>query len=77
MVTLDDDRSAALVIRVWLERETDQFRGRLTAIDTSPGSDGGDGATVAVASSPREVTDAVSQWLDDFVHDAPKRIDTE
>lgn len=77
MVTLDDDRSAALVIRVWLEPGTDQFRGRLTAVDTSPASGGGDGVTVAVASSPREVTDAVGQWLRDFVHDASKPIDTE
>jgi hypothetical protein len=77
MVTLEDERSAALVIRVWLEEGTDQFRGRLTAVDTSPGSKGGDGVTVALASSPRDLTDAVSQWLHEFVRDAPKRIDTE
>jgi hypothetical protein len=77
METLDGDRSAALVIRVWLERGTDQFRGRLTAVDTSPTSEGDDGVTVAVSSSPREASDAVSQWLHDFVRDAPKRIDTE
>jgi hypothetical protein len=76
-VTLDDDRSAALVIRVWLESGTDQFRGRLTAVDTSSTSGGGDEVTVAVSSSPREVADAVSQWLHDFVRDASKRIDTE
>jgi hypothetical protein len=77
MVTLDDDRSAALVIRVWLEGPTDQFRSRLTAADTSPGSTSGDEVTVAVVSSPREVTDAVSQWLQDFVRDAPKQIDSD
>jgi hypothetical protein len=77
MVTVDDDRSAALVLRVWLERGTDQFRGRLTAVDTSSTSGAGDGVTVAVAASPREVTDAVSHWLHDFVGDAPKRIDTD
>ena len=77
MVTLDDDRSAALVIRVWLERGTDQFRGRLTAVDASPALGGGEGVTVAVASSSRELTDAVSEWLQDLLRDAPKRIDTE
>ena len=77
MVILDDDRSAALVIRVWLEGQADHFRSRLTAADTSPGSTPGDEVTVAVVSSPREVTDAVSQWLQDFVRDAPKQIDSD
>jgi hypothetical protein len=77
MVTLDDDRSAALVIRVWLEGETHQFRSRLTAASTSAGSALGEEVTVAVVSSPRELTDAVSQWLQDFVRDAPSRIDRE
>jgi hypothetical protein len=77
MVTLDDDRSAALVIRVWLEGESDQFRSRLTAATASAGSSLGDEVTVAVASSPREVTDAVSEWLQEFVRDALKRIDSD
>lgn len=77
MVTLDDDRSAALVIRVWLEGESDQFRSRLTAATTSAGSSLGDEVTVAVASSPREVTDAVSEWLHEFVRDALKQIDSD
>lgn len=77
MVTLDDDQSAALVVRVWLEGGTDQFRGRLIAVGTSPGSRGGAGVTVAVASSPREVADALSEWLHAFIRDAPTRIDTE
>ena len=76
MVTLDDDRSAVLVIRVWLEGETEQFRSRLTATDTSRGAALGNEVTVAVASSPREATDAVSQWLQDFLGDAAKRIDS-
>ena len=74
---LDDDRSAALVIRVWLQGGTDQFRSRLTAVDIRPGSGGGEEVALPVASSPGEVSDAVSQWLHDFVGDAPKRIDTE
>lgn len=76
MVILGDDRSAALVIRVWLEEGTDQFRGRLTAAETSSAAGGGEDVTVAVAASPRELTDAVSHWLQDFSRDAAKRIDT-
>jgi hypothetical protein len=76
MVTLDEDRSAVLVIRVWLEGGTEQFRGRLTATGTSSGSTPGDEVTVAVVSSPREATDAVSHWLQGFLGGAAKRIDT-
>jgi hypothetical protein len=59
---LADDRSAALFIRVWLEDCPDDFRARVTAV----GSPGSADRTVAVASSPREVLDAVSNWLDEF-----------
>ena len=76
-MTLDDNRSAALVIRVWLEGGTDQFRGRLTAVDTSSGSGSAEEFTVAVAASSRELTDALSQWLQRFLRDAATRIDTE
>jgi hypothetical protein len=77
MVTLDDDRSAVLIIRVWLDRGSGQFRGRLTAADTSVGAARGGEAALAVVSSPREVTDAVSEWLRGFVRDTTKRIDTD
>ncbi|WP_092197078.1 hypothetical protein [Blastococcus tunisiensis] len=60
---MSDDRSAALVIRVWLE-DDDRFRARLTAVD----ADGaGEDLTVAVASSPGDAVDALRQWLDEFV----------
>jgi hypothetical protein len=71
------DPSAALVIRVWLEGGTGEFRGRVTSVDTWTGAAGGGGVTVAVASSPREVTDAVSCLLEEFIRDASKRIDSE
>jgi hypothetical protein len=74
---MGDDRSAALVIRVWLEEETNQFRGRITAVDTSAGSEGGEGISLAVASSPSDLTDAVREWLYEFISDAPKRVDNE
>jgi hypothetical protein len=60
---VSDDRSATLVIRVWREDSGDAFRGRLTSLDTSPGS-GGEELTVALASSPEAVVDAVRAWLD-------------
>jgi hypothetical protein len=61
---LPDDRSAALLIRVWLEEGTDQFRARVTAVGLdAPEED----RTVALASSRREVIDAVGDWLDRFV----------
>ena len=63
MVTLSNDRSATLVIRVWREGD-DAFRSRLTSLDTSPGA-GGEELTVGLASSPDEVVEAVRSWLDD------------
>jgi hypothetical protein len=63
-VTVTDERSAALLLRVWLEDGTDEFRARVTAVRLeSPGED----RTIAVATSPSQVLDAVSHWLDEFV----------
>jgi hypothetical protein len=61
---LDQERSASLLVRVWLEEGTDQFRARLTSMDTSPGADPGSQVTVGVASSPREVMTMVRAWLE-------------
>jgi hypothetical protein len=60
-------RSAALVVRVWLEGGPDGFRARLTSGDLAAGPEGGDAVTVAVAATPEAVVDAVRAWLDDFV----------
>jgi hypothetical protein len=60
---LADDRSGALLIRVWLEECPDQVRARVIAL----GLEGSADQTVAVASSVREVLDAVGKWLDEFV----------
>jgi hypothetical protein len=60
-------RSAALVVRVWLEGGPDGFRARLTAGDPATGTGTGDAVTVAVAATPEAVVDAVRAWLDDFV----------
>ena len=63
-VPVSEDRSGTLLVRVWLEGGgTEHFRARVSAVASdAPDED----RTVAVASSPREVLDAVRDWLDDF-----------
>jgi hypothetical protein len=73
-VTLNDDRSATLVLRVWLEGGTGNFRGRLTTVDTSVGHEGGELA-VGMTSSPGEMVDAVHAWLDEFLGRPPEAVD--
>jgi hypothetical protein len=48
---MDGDPSAVLVVRVWLEGGTDQFRARLMTAGTSPGSGVGEDVTVTVGFS--------------------------
>ena len=63
-----DDRSAALLIRVWLEG-AGAFRARLTTIagaeDQAPAHE----VTVAVASTPGDVLEAVRAWLESSTGD--------
>ncbi|MGY1810519.1 hypothetical protein ACI8AF_24375 [Blastococcus sp. SYSU D00669] len=62
---MGEDRSAALLVRVWLEDAADGFRARVTAIGReTPDED----RTIAVASTPGEVLDAVRQWLESFTN---------
>jgi len=63
----ETERSAALVVRVWLEGGPDGFRARLTTGDLQAGLEAGEAVTVAVAATPEAVVDAVRAWLDDFV----------
>ena len=63
---MTDERSAALLVRVWLEEGPQSFRARVTAV----GLDRSEDRTVAVAASASDVMDAVSQWLDDFLRDS-------
>jgi hypothetical protein len=65
--TEETARSAALVVRVWLEGGPDGFRARLTTGDPATGTEAGEAITVAVAATPEAVVDAVRAWLDDFV----------
>jgi hypothetical protein len=64
---VSDSQSAALVLRVWAEDDPTSFRGRLTTTDTSPGADDLDDLTVAVASSPDELLEAIRAWIADFL----------
>jgi hypothetical protein len=66
-VTVDDDRSSVLLIRVWLEDGADGFRARLTTAGPRWGRDSGQDVAVALASSPAGVSDAVRAWLLSFV----------
>ncbi len=59
-----DHRSAALLIRVWLE-DAGAFRARLLTQRDAAAGRPAEEVTVAVASSPDGVLDAVRSWLDD------------
>jgi predicted nucleotidyltransferase len=73
---MDGDPSAVLVVRVWLEGDTDQFRARLTTAGTTPDSEVGEEVTVTVASSPGDVLRAVHAWLDEFLDTGSISIDS-
>jgi hypothetical protein len=59
------DPSAALLLRVWLEGPG-EFRARLLTLRADAAGTSTEEVTVAVASSPQDVLDAVRAWLDDF-----------
>ncbi|MGY1794911.1 hypothetical protein ACI796_13080 [Geodermatophilus sp. SYSU D00525] len=71
-MAVTEERSAALLVRVWLEGATDEFRARVTAVGLGTSEED---RTVALASSPREVVDAVGEWLQDFLGDGTRPID--
>jgi hypothetical protein len=60
---LTKDRSAALLVRIWLEDGAVSFRARMTAV----GMQGARDQTVALAASTTDVIDAVGKWLDEFL----------
>lgn len=59
------DPSAALLVRVWLEAPG-ELRARLLTLHADAAGTSAEEVTVAVASSPEGVLDAVRAWLDDF-----------
>jgi len=68
-VPLTEDRSFAVLIRVWFEDGVENFRARVTALrDRSEYGGPRRDSTIAVATSPREVVGAVSEWLDALVN---------
>jgi hypothetical protein len=69
-----DHRSAALLVRVWLE-DAGGFRARLLTQPTATAGQPAEEVTVAVASSPDAVLDAVQHWLDGFRHQAAETLD--
>jgi hypothetical protein len=73
---LVDDRSAALLIRVWLE-SADAFRARLTTLAGATERFPAHEVTVAVASSRGDVVNAVRDWLDDFIGDRTNPTDSD
>ena len=73
---MDDIRSAALVISVWIE-DDQQFRGRLVARDTWPRAGPAEVEGVAAASSPGDVLYAVGEWLESFLRSAQQSVDSE
>ena len=70
---MDHDRSATLLVRVWLEGGAGGFRARLTSVDTSTGATGDGETTVGVASTPDGVVAAVQTWLAGFLGPAADR----
>jgi hypothetical protein len=74
---MDDDRSAALLVRVWVEGDPGHFRCRLTTIDTARAPTAEEELMLTVAASPGDVLTAVRQWLDGFLDAVPDPIDTD
>jgi hypothetical protein len=74
-----NDRATALLIRVWLEGAQDPgtgFRARVMAVRGSDDAHGED-VTLALAASPREVIDAVGDWIEGLLGDAPDPVDDD
>jgi hypothetical protein len=74
---VDGDRSAVLLLRVWLADGARTVRGRLTTVDTSLARRGGEETSVAVVSSPRDAAEVVRAWLDRFLDEAPDGTDSD
>jgi hypothetical protein len=71
-----DRPSATLLIRVWLE-DAGEFRARLLTLGDVTAGTPAEEVTVAVASTPGAVLDAVRTWLDGFAGQATDPTDTD
>jgi hypothetical protein len=65
-----DHWGAALLIRVWLE-DAGGMRARLLSLPNLSDGRPAEETTVAVASSPGDVLDAVRDWLEGVTRQAP------
>jgi hypothetical protein len=74
---VDGDRSAVLLLRVWLADGGRTFRGRLMKMDTSVARRGDEETSVAVVSSPRDAAEVVHTWLNRFLEEASDGIDSD
>jgi hypothetical protein len=75
MVPVSDDRSAALLVRVWLEGDIGAMRARLTALRPARNGEPPEEVTVAVVASVGDVLRAVSEWLEEVLGPRPEPID--
>jgi hypothetical protein len=63
------ERTGVLVLRVWIEAGTDEFRARITADDEL-----GSGERVtAVAATMEEILEFIRSWVHEFVERGPSR----
>jgi len=71
-VRMPEDRSFALLIRVWFEDQADNLRARVTALAGSSEHDECErkriDMTIAIATTPCEAVDSASEWLDVLLH---------
>jgi hypothetical protein len=64
-VIMNDERSAMLVLRAWIEN--DQLRVRLTSGDTTPTQPAGKDLDVGVECSVEGAAEAVRLWLEELL----------
>lgn len=62
-----EEQSDVLLVRVWMERDSGEFRARMTRPRTSRSDGTGGDLTVAVAMSTEGVFEAVRAWLGEFL----------
>ena len=69
-MTVAEDPSAVLLVRVWLEGEDRAFRARLSGIVGSGDAAAPEESSVAVVASAGDALMAVERWLADFLRTA-------
>jgi hypothetical protein len=62
------ERTGVLVLRVWIEAGSDEFRARITAESELGSAD----RVTAVAASMEEILDFIRDWVDEFLAGAAR-----